>query len=47
MLIILNKGIAIVHIDQYTDGAQRTFSDKLAYTDSWFSMSLSINTRFR
>ena len=34
MLIIVNKGIAIVHIDQCTDGAQQTFPDKLANTDS-------------
>ena len=34
MLIIVNKGIAIVHIDQCTDGAQGSFSVKLTNTDS-------------
>ena len=32
MLTTVNKGIAIVHIDQCTDGAQQSSSDKLIYS---------------
>ena len=32
----MNKGFAIVHIDQRTDKAQQSFSDKLTNTDSIF-----------